>query len=223
MVALAANFDAPLFDPLPRIDAEGSKGHAHVEALLGCDAMDMTRDLADFVHLLCALHGKHPTLVEAALSRVTPGPQRDWMLRAADGFEAERLAIVSLVSQVGPVPSTPGAAQTETAIQSQRHAVETLAKSERNGCALGAAVALVRDWTPFRALLDMVAARLSVDLPMRKLPDTDLVERVIAACDGPGAQRAFGFGADQLLAQHRGLFDLLEARSEARAKLDGTA
>ncbi|XAM22472.1 hypothetical protein WJT74_04420 [Sphingomicrobium sp. XHP0239] len=183
----------------------------------------MTRDLADFVHLLCFLHGRHPTLIETALTRVKQGPQRDWVLRAGDAFEAERLALVGLVSQVGPIPSTPGAAATETVVQAQRHAIETLAASERDGCALGAAVALVTDWVPFRALLDMVAARLSVDVPRRKLPDAAHQEALVATVDGPGAQRAFNFGLDQLLTQHRGLFDLLEARASARNALDGLA
>ena len=34
--------------------------------------------------------------------------------------------------------------------------------------------------------------------------------------DGPASERALGFGGEQLLLQHRGLFDLLEARAAAR-------
>ena len=39
------------------------------------------------------------------------------------------------------MPSTPGAAETEASLVAARHALETLAMSERNGCALGAATA----------------------------------------------------------------------------------
>ncbi len=35
-------------------------------------------------------------------------------------------------------------------------------------------------------------------------------------------ERAMLFGAQQLFAQHRGLWDLLEARASARDKLTGT-
>ena len=220
---LVPEIGAPGFDPLARVAAEGAATHGHGRKQLACNAHDMTRDVADFVHLLCFLHGRHPTLVDAATARVPQGPQREWVLRASDAFEAERLAVVGLVSQVGPIPSTPGAAATETVVQAQRHAIETLAASERNGCALGAAAALLTDWTPFRALLDMVAARLSVDVPARKLPDAAHQEALVATVHGAGAQRAFTFGVDQLLAQHRGLFDLLEARASARNALDGVA
>jgi hypothetical protein len=39
------------------------------------------------------------------------------------------------------MPSTPGAAETESSLVAARHALETLAMSERNGCPLGAATA----------------------------------------------------------------------------------
>jgi hypothetical protein len=34
--------------------------------------------------------------------------------------------------------------------------------------------------------------------------------------DAPASARALAFGGEQLLLQHRALFDLLEARAEAR-------
>ena len=50
------------------------------------------------------------------------------------------------------------------------------------------------------------------------LPDEASVVAVIdAASDTPASERALGFGSEQLLLQHRGLFDLLEARAEARS------
>ena len=46
----------------------------------------------------------------------------------------------------------------------------------------------------------------------RSCPTTNSIARVIdAASDGPASERALGFGGEQLLLQHRGLFDLLEA------------
>ena len=100
-----------------------------------------------------------------------------------------------------------------------RHALETLATSERSGCALGAATALVGDWWPIRRLLDRAATRAGLECPAPSLPDENSVVEVIhLACDSPASERALRFGGEQLLLQHRGLFDLLEARAEARSE-----
>ena len=102
----------------------------------------------------------------------------------------------------------------------QRHAIETLALSERRGCALGATTALVADWRAVRAVLDRAAARMGIDSPPLSLPDASAVVAVIeASVEGPAAERALAFGGEQLLLQNRGLFDLLEARAEARGGL----
>ena len=115
------------------------------------------------------------------------------------------------------MPSTPGAAQTEGSLSAARHALETLANSERDGCALGAATALIGDWWPLRRLLDRAASRIGIESPAPSLPDEASVIAVIeeAAGEGPSA-RALAFGGEQLLLQHRALFDLLQARAEAR-------
>jgi hypothetical protein len=129
------------------------------------------------------------------------------------------LFLVQLTSAVGPVPSTPGAAETEAALLAQRNAIEILALSERRGCALGAATALVGDWWPLRRLLDRAASRAGIDCPAPSLPDQASVVAVIEeGCDTPASERALAFGSEQLLLQHRGLFDLLEARTEARSE-----
>jgi hypothetical protein len=175
------------------------------------------RDLADAVHLLCSLHGRYPGLIEMALQRCPKGAVQEWLGRASDAFERERLYLVRLTAAVGPLPSTPGAAETESSLVAARHALETLAMSERNGCALGAATALVGDWWPIRRLLDRAAARVGTESPAPSLPDEI---SVVAAIDGgtaePASARALAFGGEQLLLQHRALFDLLEARAEAR-------
>ena len=95
---------------------------------------------------------------------------------------------------------------------------ETLALSERNGCALGAATALIGDWWPIRRLLDRAAARGGIDTPAPSLPDEASVVAVIDDLAGAApAARALAFGGEQLLLQHRAVFDLLEARAEARS------
>ena len=102
--------------------------------------------------------------------------------------------------------------------QAARHALETLATSERNGCALGAATALVGDWWPIRRLLDRAATRAGIECPAPSLPDEgSIIEVIEQASDTVAAERALAFGGEQLLLQHRALFDLLEARADARA------
>ena len=200
-----------------RTAACGLAGHRHALRLADASGPQAARDLADAVHLLCSLYGRHPGLIELALNYCADGAARNWLLAASAGFERERLYLVRLAAAVGPLPSTPGSAQTESALGQQRHATETLAVSERCGCALGATTALVSDWAAVRFVLDRAAARAGVDVPVCAMPDRAAVEDVLGAMMvGPAAERAVSFGSEQLLLQNRGLFDLLEARASAR-------
>ena len=65
------------------------------------------RDLADAVHLFAAF-----TVIIQACSKLpfsaAPRPAQDWLARASEAFERERLYLVRLTSAVGPLPSTPG-------------------------------------------------------------------------------------------------------------------
>jgi hypothetical protein len=202
---------------LARVAAQGSADHAYRLSLLSANGPNSARDLADAVHLFCSLYGRHPGLIELALNNCPAGPVRDWLREASDAYERERLYLVRLTAAVGPLPSTPGAAETEAALVGQRHAIETLAKSERRGCALGAATALMADWSSIRAVLDRAADRMGMQKPVLTLPDESSIVRVIAdGTDGVASERALGFGGEQLLLQNRGLFDLLEARASAR-------
>lgn len=199
-----------------RLAAAGSARHPYVEDLRAFPAVTQPRDLADAVHLLGTLHGRQPGLIELA-ARAARTDDRDWLVAAAEAFERERLYLVRLVAAVGPLPSTPGNAETSAALMAQRHALETLARSERTGCALGAATALTSDWGSIRPLLDRAAVRVGIDVAPSALPDESSVATVLMSAGlSVGAERAIRFGAEQLLLQHRALWDLLEARSEAR-------
>jgi hypothetical protein len=202
---------------LARVAGEGCARHSYLNALLEASGRHSGRDLADAVHLLCNLHGHYPGLIEIALQRCPKGAVQDWLTRASEGFERERLYLVRLTAAVGPLPSTPGAAETEASLVAARHALETLAMSERDGCALGAVAALVGDWWPIRRLLDCAATRVGIESPAPSLPDEASVVAVIdRGAATPASTRALAFGSEQLLLQHRALFDLLEARGEAR-------
>ena len=208
---------APADAHAARLAAAGSAAHPFAAELLGSDALPSARDLDDCVHLLASIYGRQPSFIDLAQLRAPAGRVRDWLSRAANAFERERLFLLRLSALVGPAPSTPGHAETEAAILAQRHALETLAQSERQGCALGAATALVGDWQAIRGLLEQAAQRVGCEVPPCGLPGPASIAEVIAqAATAAGPDRAIRFGAEQLLLQHRALFDLLEARADAR-------
>lgn len=179
---------------------------------------DGTRNLADAVYFLCILHGRYPGLIDHAAELTACPVSQRWLGQVAPAFAAERLYVTRLAVAAGPVPSTPGSAGSEAAVAGQCHALQMLARSERRGCPLGAAVALVVDWLAFRPLLDHAAQRLGVEILDCRLPERANVAAVIeeVAADA-AARRALNFGASQVLVQHRGLLDLLEARQSARS------
>lgn len=175
------------------------------------------RDLADAVHALCTLHGRHPGVIDHAVIHSSQAAAKDWLEAAADGFTGERSYLARLTAGAGPMPSTPGQAESEAAISGQRHALDMLAQSDRTGCATGAAIALVLDWAAMRVTLDVAARRFGIDPPRSALPDEmETASLVSALSETPAIERAMAFGAQQILAQHRGLWDLLEARASAR-------
>lgn len=211
--------EAAPFDTLvARLDYEGSSTHPYRLRLLDGRAPDSSRDLADAIHLICLLHGRHPGVLDYATWRAPDDATRERLELLAGWFDRERLLLTRLVVAVGPIPGTPAQAATDSAVLGQRHALTTLAKSERPGCALGACLALVTDWNAIRPVLDLVAERWLVPRG-EHLPVHGECERLVTPLMATTAVRALTFGADQLVAQHRGLWDLLAARAAARAAL----
>ena len=206
----AADTEARGMGTLHRLlESDGTAAHAYATSLAGVRAP--TRDLGDAVHALCSVHGHHPDLLTIAATGEADGGSRDWLAQASTAFADDRAALARLVAASGPLPSTPGQAEASAAMTAQRHALEMLARSERTGVALGAAAALIADWQTVRTVMTRAADRFGVDLVLPALPDpADLVADI--------PERAMSFGAQQLLAQHRGLWGLLEARSSARGQ-----
>lgn len=204
---------------LDLVQAEGSGAHRYLTSAELVSGRFATRNLADAVHFLCALHGRHPGVVDLAAVRSAHDGARGWLIQAVDGFAAERAVLTKLTVAAGPMPSTPGQAESESAVGSQRHALDMLARSDREGCALGAALALVMDWWSVRNVLDRAAARWGVAIPQCSLPVLEECQNVAAAVGtSPIIERAMTFGTQQILNQHRGLIDLLEARQIARGE-----
>jgi hypothetical protein len=197
------------------VASDGSSNHPYLGRLAG--NLEPLRDLADAVHYICMLHGHQPGVIDHARNHTRGGLERDWIEAAAEAFAGERAYLVRIVAAAGPVPSTPGHARSEAAALSQRHALDMLAQSDRAGCAAGAALALVIDWATIRAVLDVAAQRLGLDVPRTALP---LAEETVTVVDALAREamieRAMLFGAQQVFAQHRGLWDLLETRAGAR-------
>ena len=67
------------------------------------------------------------------------------------------------------------------------------------------------------AVLFAAAEKLDIDAPRSGLPvASDTLALADTIGENPAIQRAMAFGAEQILAQHRGLWNLLEAREAAR-------
>jgi len=203
---------------LERLAEHGSAAHPYAASPRLLRSATAIRDLADLIHYLCVLHGRYPGLIDHAAARVVEPEARAWLTDATYVFAGERAYLARLAVAAGPVPSTPGAGGTDAAVLGQRHAMETLAQSERGGCALGAAMALVMDWAVIRTCLDAAAARFGMDSPAYPAAGQDRVVRLANEHGAsPPVQRALLFGAQQILVQHHGLWDLLESRQAARA------
>jgi hypothetical protein len=196
----------------------GTAAHPYTKGESLLRGPDSARNLADLIHFLCTLHGRYPGVIDHAASRVTQPDARAWLADASHAFAGERAYLARLAVAAGPVPSTPGAGDSDTAVLSQRHAIEMLSQSERNGCAIGAAMAVILDWGEIRRALDCAARRFGVEAPRFAAADPATIAHVAdASAAEPNIQRALCFGAQQILVQHHGLWDLLESRAQARA------
>lgn len=212
--------DAPQPGPalLDAVRQQGSASHAYTSGAELLSGPAASRNLADAIHFLCALHGRHPGLIELVAMRTVEPAARGWLGETAEAFSRERAYLARLSVQAGPVPATPGGGS-EAAVAMQRNAIMTLAQSERRGCAVGAAMAVAAEWGVVRAVLDCAATRFEVDAPAPwRAGDPSSIEAVADALAASAAvRRAMLFGAEQVAIQHHGLWDLLAARAGARA------
>lgn len=199
---------------------EGTASHGYCSAAMQRAPHGFSHksiDFADAVHHLSLLHGHVPGVIDHAATRIADNAARDWVVRAVDGFARERLYLNAVVVAAGPLPSTAGQDQVTTIVAQQCRALDMLAQSDRRGCAIGAAMALVLDWTAIRKILDVGAERLSLAPRESFLPTAQETYEVLNILEQEHPiGRAVQFGASQLLGQHRGIWDLLQARSQVR-------
>lgn len=195
----------------------GSAAHPYPVSIALLKGPHAARNLSDAVHFLCTLHGRHPGIVDHAANRCVDPAARAWFASATEAFAAERAFLARLAVAAGPVPGTPGSADSEGAVIGQRHAIEMLAQSERSGCALGAALAVAIDWASIRQVLECAAQRFGVEPPPYRLDETSDFRAIASeVAVSTSIERALLFGAEQIVVQHYGLWELLEARQQAR-------
>ncbi|NVD27586.1 hypothetical protein HUO14_06675 [Parasphingorhabdus flavimaris] len=174
-------------------------------------------DIADIAHFLCILHGRHPGVIDNAATRIVDDAAREWLIQATDGFAAERAFLTKLTVSAGPISGVSASDQSNAAVHGQRKALDMLSQSDRNGCAVGAAIALVSDWQAIRKILEPIALRVGVEARSSILPDVASTAALKDELSQTAAlERALNFGSEQLLNQHRGLWQLLEARRNTR-------
>lgn len=176
--------------------------------------------IADIAHYLCVAHGRHPGIIEHAMSKIVDECSRDWLIKAADGFTRERIYLTELTVAAGPISRTVGQDETDMLIVNQSKQYQMLASSDRRGCPIGAATSFIIDWYNIRKLVDILALQLNIYVPQIVLPNISETEDMITRyADSPNIIRAINFGADQILSQQRAFWNIITARSIARKSI----
>lgn len=202
-----------------RVNAHGSPSAAYVQQIAADFSILQGPDIADIAHFLCMLHGRHPGVVDHAATKTAEPAARDWLVEAMDAFTAERAFLNKLTVAAGPISGVGNDDQSNATVLAQRKALELLSQSDRKGCALGASFALVQDWKSIRPLLEKIALKLNIEPRADILPSIEATEALQAELSQSASiERAINFGVDQILSQHRGLWQLLAARHNARAQ-----
>lgn len=169
--------------------------------------------VADVAHFINISHGRHPGVIDYAADKIADDAARCWLVAAIDGFAAERAFLNRLTVEAGPIRRHTGQDKITALITGQSKNFEMLATSERQGCPAGAAMAFVIDWHQTRPLLDRLALHIGMEPPAVTLPAvTTSVQVAELLVQNDAYRRAMGFGAEQLLAQQRGLWQLIAAR-----------
>ncbi|MEP3224495.1 MAG: hypothetical protein ABJO01_00850 [Parasphingorhabdus sp.] len=202
---------------LDHVSSHGTQSASYMQLIRDDFSTLSGIDIADIAHFLCVLHGRHPGVVDHAANKTADMEAREWLVEAMDGFSAERAFLTKLTVAAGPISGVRAEDQSNATVLAQRKALEMLSQSDRNGCALGASFALVLDWQAIRPLLEKIAIKLSVEPRELTLPSSQATISLNAElAQSSAVERAINFGVDQILTQHRGLWQLLEARRNAR-------
>ena len=196
----------------------GAGGSRHLRALSEGSVARPLQAVADTAHFLVILHGQLPSVLEIARLNADE-PAASWLRSAGVAFDQDRRWMAGLAAMTGGALDLHGLSTAEQVVRDQRDAMLTLAKSNRMGCALGAAVTLVLDWQAVRSRLPRAAQHLGYDRHERlsdPWPEDGALDALACHADDVRVRRAIEFAALQLASLHAQLFDLLEARHAQR-------
>lgn len=202
-------------DLIALLSTSGSASHEFVVQLNADPHMIARATLADVMHHLGILHGRRPGMFDI-IENAAPSISDDWLRASSRAFAAERDLITRLVVALGPPPGRMGQTRVGVAVDAARNALLTLAGSERLGCAIGAASALLLDWENVSPFLHQLAIRF--EIPVHDTagiwPDRAATLATLeAAAALPSGPRAVAFGFKTLLAQHRAFWDIVQTRA----------
>jgi hypothetical protein len=171
--------------------------------------------LADIAHFLNISHGRFPGVIDHAANKIVDLEARDWLTEATAAFATERAFLNRLTVAAGPIRRHMDQDKVEALLATQQRSFEMLATSDRHGCPAGAALAFSLDWQATRGLLDRMAMMLGIEAQDCNLPSSGSTITLAEALAGnAAAERAMAFGSEQLLAQQRGLWQLIAARHQ---------
>ena len=171
---------------------------------------------ADIAHFLNVTHGRHPGIVDHAATKIIEQEAREWLVQSIEAFVLERKFLNQLTVAAGPVHRHVGQDRVNAVVEGQSRSINMLATSDRKGTAAGAAVAFVLDWQSTRPVLDRVAISLGIEAPACTLPDQrNSLSLISDLANSAAIQRAMLFGCEQMLAQQKGLWQLISARHQA--------
>jgi len=177
-------------------------------------------DVADIAHILTIVHGSLPTVFELASAHAPSGHLRELLFAASESFQAWRRFLALLTSKAGPAPSCLNDDVHMVSLVQLKHAIQLLASSERRGCAVGAATAMLADWHLTIPPLLSCASRFGIG---HHLPSPPQVNEIIAGIEQTepttSELRAMTFGASQFYHMDDEIFLHLRARRQARHAL----
>lgn len=189
------------------------------------DDSSLTRDLrspakllraaliADIAHFMCLSHGRLPGVIDHAANKIVDDCARSWLVQSIEAFALERMMMNQLAVAAGPIKRLFGQNKITAILQNQAKSFELLATSDRKGCSAGTAIAFMLDWQASRGILDQIAIALGIEPRLAILPTAPQSEALCALlADSDAKKRAMLFGAQQILAQQRGLWQLIAAR-----------
>lgn len=172
----------------------------------------LVADIANFLNLS---HGEIPGIVDNAATKIRDNIAQEWLFQSINAFRAERNYLNKMAVAAGPVRRMRGQEKITAILTTQARSFEMLTTSDRYGCPAGAAFGFILDWQETRPFLMELARTLGIAMHENPFPSPQMTYELAnkLAVDGI-VRRAISFGAEQIVAQQRGLWKLIAARHD---------